>query len=49
MIKFSMFITQYDKNYDCYFLPDEKIALAVGPLPGRAGARGVAFKVKAES
>ena len=49
MILLGMYTTKDGKNYDCHFLPGEKIAQAVGPLPDRVGVSGVAFEVRAES
>lgn len=51
MIELGIYQTQDDKEYDCYFIPDEQTAKAVGslPPPGQIGARGVAFTVRAES
>jgi len=51
MIDLGIYQTQDDKEYDCYFIPDEQTAKAVGPLPppGQIGSRGVAFEVRAES
>jgi hypothetical protein len=36
-------------SYDCHFIPTEKKVQAVGPLPERVGARGVAFEADASS
>jgi len=49
MILLGMYTTKDGKNYDCHFLPDEKIAQAVGPLPDRVGVSGAAFEASAES
>lgn len=51
MIDLGLYQTKDDKEYDCHFHPDDKIAHAVGsfPEPGQVGSRDVAFKVRAES
>lgn len=50
MIELGMFTTKDGGNYDCHFIPEEKIVQAVGPLPHEGvGARGVVFKERAES
>jgi len=51
MIELGIYTTKDGRDYDCHFLPDEKMAQAVGPLPspGHVGARGVAFEVEAKS
>lgn len=38
-----------NNSYDCHFIPSEKKVQAVGPLPVRGGARGVAFEAVATS
>jgi hypothetical protein len=49
MITLGVFTTRDGNCYDCQFIPKEKTAQAVGPIPGRVGARGVAYEVGAES
>ena len=49
MISLGIFESKEGRSYDCQFLPEEKMAQAVGPLPARVGPRGVAFEVQAES
>lgn len=49
MLELGVFSSKDDKSYDCHFLPEEKVVQAVGPLPDRVGARGVAFEATAES
>ena len=49
MIQLGIYTTIDGKQYDCQFIPAEKIVQAVGPLPHRVGSRGVVFEVKAES
>ena len=49
MIGLGIFTTRDGKNYDCQYIPDEKMAQAIGPLPDYIGARGVAFSIRAES
>jgi hypothetical protein len=49
MINLGIFKSKSGKSYDCNFIPDEKIAQAVGPLPERVGSRGVVFKTQAYS
>lgn len=49
MIKLGVYTTIDGEKYDCHFILTEKVVQAVGPLPQRVGARGVAFEVKAES
>ena len=48
MVNLGIFKSKSGKIYDCHFIPDEKMARAVGPLPERVGARGVAFEIRAE-
>jgi hypothetical protein len=51
MIELGIYQTVDDKEYDCHFLPEGKVAQAIGPLPkgDQIGSRGVAFEVKAET
>jgi hypothetical protein len=49
LINLGIFKSKTGKSYDCHFIPDEKMAQAVGPLPERVGSRGVVFKTRAES
>ena len=49
MINLGIFKSKAGKSYDCHFIPKEKMAQAVGPLPERVGARGVVFETPAES
>ena len=49
MIILGIFKSKEGKSYDCHFIPEKKMAQAVGPLPERVGARGVAFEIRAES
>ncbi|RJP76539.1 MAG: hypothetical protein C4522_18335 [Desulfobacteraceae bacterium] len=49
MINLGIFKSKAGKSYDCHFVPDEKIAQAVGPLPERVGTRGVVFETRSES
>lgn len=49
MINLGIFKSKAGKSYDCHFIPDEKKAQAVGPLPERVGSRGVVFETRAES
>ncbi len=49
MIILGKFTTKEGNNYDCQYLPEDKLVQAVGPLPKREGARGVAFELRAES
>ena len=49
MINLGIFKSKAGKSYDCHFIPDEKKAQAVGPLPERVGFRGVVFETRAES
>ncbi|MBC2736564.1 MAG: hypothetical protein HF981_19545 [Desulfobacteraceae bacterium] len=49
MINIGIFKSKAGKSYDCHFLPDERKAQAVGPLPKREGSRPVVFEIQAES
>jgi len=53
MIPLGIYTTKDGKDYDCHFLPDGKIAKAIGPLPPPGpeyvGNRPEAFEVEAES
>ena len=49
MIMLGKYTTKAGNNYDCQYLPKDKLVQAVGPLPKREGARGVAFEIRAES
>lgn len=49
MINLGIFKSKSGESYDCHFIPDEKMAQAVGPLPDRAGSRGVVFETRAVS
>jgi cadmium resistance protein CadD (predicted permease) len=49
MVRLGIFTTRDGKNYDCQYIPDEKMAQAIGPLPDHIGVRGVAFSTRAES
>lgn len=51
MIYLGIYQTKDGKEYDCNYIPADKIAEAIGPLPepGQFGSRGVAFEVRAES
>ena len=49
MIILGKFTTKEGNNYDCQYLPEDKLVQAVGPLPEHIGARGVAFEAIAES
>lgn len=49
MILLGCVTTKNGKSFDCRYLPKEKVAEAIGPLPDRTGARGIAFTVSAES
>jgi hypothetical protein len=49
MINLGIFKSKSGKSYDCHFIPNEKTAQAVGPLPECVGSRGVVFETRAES
>jgi len=51
MIELGIYQTVDGKEYDCHFLPEGKVAQAIGPLPegGQIGSPGVAFEVSANS
>jgi len=51
MIELGIYQTLDGKEYDCHFLPEGKVAQAIGPLPegDQIGSRGVALEVSAET
>lgn len=50
MIDLKTYQTQDGKEYDCYYIQEDKIARAIGPIPSdQIGSRGPAFTVRAES
>ncbi len=49
MNNLGIFESKTGRRYDCHFIPEEKMAQAIGPLPERVGSRGVAFEIRAES
>jgi hypothetical protein len=48
MLKIGILTDKNGERYDCHFLPEENLAQAIGPLPERVGARGVAVSVGAK-
>lgn len=46
-----LYRTKDGSLYDCHFIPRDKLAQAIGPLPppGQVGARGVAYEVSASN
>jgi len=51
MIDLGIYQTVDGKEYDCHFLPEERVAHAIGPLPegNQIGNRDIAFEVHAEN
>jgi hypothetical protein len=49
MIRLGILTDKNRERYDCLYFPDEDLAQAIGPLPERIGARGVAVSVFAKS
>lgn len=50
MIDLGIYQTKDGKEYDCNYIPADRIAEAIGPLPETGvGSRGVAHRVKANT
>ncbi len=52
MVTLGIYVAKDGKKYDCRFLPDYKLAFAIGPLPepeNGAVSRGIVAEVFADS
>lgn len=51
MTNLGIYQTRKGEEYDCYFISNNRIAKAIGPLPSweQVGWQGPAFEVSAES